>query len=58
MNITLDRLLILPADTRQKDIMVPNTPNINIIEKFLKNCFFFTWKLKPNSKFKEPILNL
>ncbi|KAL8159554.1 hypothetical protein V2J09_001091 [Rumex salicifolius] len=38
--------LNLKTEIREKEIMVPSTPNNTIVEKFLKNCFFLTWKLK------------
>ena len=31
---------------RQNEITVPKTPNNSIVVKFLKNCFFLTWKLR------------
>jgi len=36
---------ILPTDIRQNEITVPMTPKSSIMVKFLKNCFFLTWKL-------------
>jgi hypothetical protein len=42
--------MILPRDIREKEITVPRTPNRSIVVKFLKNCFFLTWKLKWNYK--------
>ena len=45
-------LQILPSDIRQNEITVPNTPNNTIVVKFLKNCFFLTWKLK---QIKNPV---
>jgi hypothetical protein len=36
------RLQSLPSDIMQNEITVPKTPNKNIVEKFLKNCFFLT----------------
>jgi len=46
---------ILPADIRQNEITVPMTPKSSIMVKFLKNCFFLTWKLTCHLKsYKKP----
>jgi hypothetical protein len=37
-----ERLQSLPSDIMQNEITMPKTPNKNIVEKFLKNCFFLT----------------
>jgi hypothetical protein len=39
----------IPRDIVKKEIIVPTAPNNVIVMKFLKNCFFFTWKLMRNS---------
>jgi hypothetical protein len=36
------RLQSLPSDIMQKEMTVPNTPNKNIVVKFLKKFFFLT----------------
>lgn len=44
--------VILPTDMRQNEITVPRTPNRSIVVKFLKNCFFLTWKLSCHMNMK------
>lgn len=38
----------IQRDIVKKEIIVPTAPNNVIVIKFLKNCFFFTWKLMRN----------
>ena len=35
----------IPTEIIMKDINVPSAPKSTIVEKFQKNCFFFTWNL-------------
>jgi len=46
LNQVKHSLLNLPSDMTVKDINVPRAPNIMIVMKLRKNCFFFTWNLK------------
>lgn len=47
-------ILYLPSHIMTKDIKLPTAPNKEIVRKFWKNCFFFTWNLvMDNSETKK-----
>lgn len=47
------RQTVVPRDMMVKDIMVPSAPNIIMVMKLRKNCFFLTWNLINEKKWSS-----